>query len=75
MVRYLLKEGDHLDLVVFNHYGQVEGAVQAVMELNAKILHLFDNKGKFRTAENLVYLLLPKIAKPIRIQKTIRIFD
>ena len=74
-VQYQLKDGDELDLIVYNHYGMTSGAVEEVMEVNADKMILFDLNGKYSLQSTIHYIDLPQIDRPTTIKDEVRIFD
>ncbi len=74
-VQHLLKDGDELDLIVYNHYGITSGAVEEVMEANADKMTLFDLKGRYSLRNSIDYIDLPSIDRPTTTKDVVRIFD
>ncbi len=72
---YLLKDGDRLDVICFDHYGFVHGALEQLLEANADKLTFFDDLGVFYIGSELVKIVLPEIERPTDISTVERLFD
>lgn len=72
---YPLTEGDELDLICWNEYGDLPGALEAVLRANWDKLDLFDNLGIVLPLKKPEIIVLPDLARPTETTKTVRIFD
>lgn len=81
MKSHQLSDGDELDRIVHEYYGELSGALELVLRANWDVLFAFDNLGRFTfdqfEAEKkpILSLNLPDIERPTEIKKTPRIFD
>ncbi len=81
MKSHQLSDGDELDRIVHEYYGELSGALELVLRANWDVLFAFDNLGRFTfeqfTSEKkpILNLILPDIERPTEIKKTPRLFD
>jgi phage tail protein X len=72
---YQLKEGDELDAICHRHYGELPGALEAVLRANWDLLNMFDDHGKVRKLSKPSVLILPELKRPTTITNSIRVFE
>ena len=75
MKRYQLRDGDELDQIVYQQYGELPGALEAVLRANWAQLHLWNNLGRVFPLNNPEFIILPELKRPTELTKTARIFD
>jgi phage tail protein X len=75
MAIYQLHEGDELDFICWQQYGDLPGALEAVLRSNWEKLHLFDELGRVRNLSKMESITLPELKRPTSITGTIRMFD
>jgi phage tail protein X len=75
MAEHLLKEGDELDQICWNHYGDLPGALEAVLRANWSLLGFFDDLGKVLPLSKPVAITLPELKRPTNVTGSIRIFE
>jgi len=75
MADHALKDGDELDLICWKHYGDLPGALEAVLRENWGKLQLFDDLGTVKPLIRPEYIALPELKRPTTITSTIRIFE
>ncbi len=78
-----LKDGDEIDLITWQEYGDLPGALEAVLRANWDILRYFDNIGQIhfdkgpdgKPIQIRLSIALPDLPRPTETTKTVRIFD
>ncbi len=75
MAEYLLKEGDELDQICWNYYGNLPGALEALLRANWAFLGFFDDRGKVLPLSKPIAITLPELKRPTSITNSIRIFE
>jgi phage tail protein X len=75
MAEWQLKDGDELDLICWKHYGDLPGALEAVLRANWEKLHLFDDLGKAKPLSTAAFITLPELKRPTAVTNSIRIFE
>ena len=75
MNQYQLRDGDEIDRIAFDEYGELPGSVEAILRANWDILPLIDNLGRVGSLTKPTMLNLPNLKRPTEITKTLRIFD
>lgn len=70
-----LNDDDELDLICWEEYGDLPGALEAVIRANWDKLHLFDNLGRVHSLTAPEFISLPDLKRPTEITRTVRIFD
>ncbi|MDQ3235673.1 MAG: tail protein X [Pseudobdellovibrionaceae bacterium] len=70
-----LKDGEEIDLICWKEYGDLPGALEAVLRANWGKLHLFDKLGKAYPLKKPETIMLPELRRPTSTTKTTRIFD
>jgi phage tail protein X len=72
---YQLKEGDELDAICHRHYGELPGALEAVLRANRLFLHLFDDHGRVGKLSKPAAIILPELKRPTTVTNSIRVFE
>ncbi|MDQ3235522.1 MAG: tail protein X [Pseudobdellovibrionaceae bacterium] len=75
MRNYQLSDDEELDLICWNEYGDLPGAVEAVLRANWDQLHLFDPLGRVLPLKKPESIILPDLKRPTETTRTVRIFD
>jgi phage tail protein X len=75
MAEYLLKEGDELDQICWNHYGDLPGALEAVLRANWSLLSFFDDVGRVLPLSKPITIALPELKRPTNVTSSIRVFE
>jgi hypothetical protein len=75
MAEYQLREGDELDLICWQVYGDLPGALEAVLRTNWTKLYLFDDLGTVKSLSRQEFIILPELKRPTTITSSTRIFD
>jgi hypothetical protein len=82
-----LRDGDDLDEICWREYGDLPGALEAVIAANREVLSmvlidekgkaspLVDNFGRVGMLTKPEFILLPDLERPTDITKSERIFD
>jgi phage tail protein X len=75
-VRYRpLHDGEELDRICWDEYGELPGSVEAVLRANWDRLDLFDNLGRITPLAFPTTIFLPDLARPTDTTQSVRIFD
>ncbi len=75
MAEYLLKEGDELDQICWNYYGDLPGSLEAVLRANWALLVYFDDLGRVLPLSKPIVITLPELKRPTSITNSIRVFE
>ncbi len=75
MNQYPLRDGDEIDRIAFEQYGELPGAVEALLRANWDLLPYIDNLGRVGPMPRPLMLKLPDLKKPTEITQTVRLFD
>ncbi|WP_141732446.1 tail protein X [Oligoflexus tunisiensis] len=75
MAEWQLKDGDELDLICWKYYGDLPGALEAVLRANWEKLHLFDDLGEAKSLPTAAFITLPDLKRPTAVTNSIRIFE
>ncbi|MDQ3234394.1 MAG: tail protein X [Pseudobdellovibrionaceae bacterium] len=75
MADWQLKDGDEIDLICWKYYGDLPGALEAILRANWKILHLIDDLGAVMPLTEPAFLTLPDLKRPTAVTGSIRIFE
>ena len=76
-----LSDGDEIDQIVYDPYGDLPGAIEIVLRANWDVLSAFDDLGRFsfdqfaKGEKPILKLILPDISRPTEVKTTPRIFD
>jgi phage tail protein X len=70
-----LSDGEELDEICWKEYGDLPGALEAVLRANWGKLHLFDKLGKVISLSKPETIVLPELRRPTSTTRTTRIFD
>ncbi|HYX32204.1 MAG TPA: tail protein X [Oligoflexus sp.] len=75
MRNHQLNDDEELDQICWNEYGDLPGAVEAVLKTNWDRLHLFDGLGRVLPLTRPEFITLPDLKRPTETTRTVRIFD
>ncbi len=75
MAEWQLRDGDAIDHICWKHYGDLPGALEAVLRANWERLHLFDDLGTVKPLQNKAFISLPDLKRPTNISNSIRLFE
>ncbi len=75
MADWQLKDGDEIDLICWKYYGDLPGALEAVLRANWDQLFLMDDLGTVKPLSQPAFLTLPDLRRPTAVTGSIRIFE
>ena len=75
MNQYPLRDGDEIDRIAFEQYGELPGAVEAILRANWELLPYIDNLGRVGPLTKPLMLNLPELSRPTETTATLRLFD
>jgi phage tail protein X len=75
MAEWQLRDGDELDRICWKHYGDLPGALEALLRANWERLHLFDDLGTVKELTKVAFIILPDLKRPTNISNSIRLFE
>ncbi len=75
MAEWQLRDGDAIDHICWKHYGDLPGALEAVLRANWERLHLFDDLGEVKLLQSVAFMNLPDLKRPTNISNSIRLFE
>jgi phage tail protein X len=75
MAEWQLRDGDELDHICWKHYGDLPGALEAVLRANWASLGFFDDLGRVLLLSKPIAITLPELKRPTSITNSIRVFE
>jgi phage tail protein X len=75
MAEWQLRDGDEIDLICWKYYGDLPGALEAVLRANWDSLHLIDDLGTVKPLFKMAFINLPDLKRPTTVSKSIRMFE
>ncbi len=75
MAEWQLRDGDEIDFICWKFYGDLPGALEAVLRANWERLYLIDDLGMVKPLSKPAVIILPDLKRPTTITQSIRLFE
>jgi phage tail protein X len=75
MAEWQLRDGDAIDHICWKYYGDLPGALEAVLRANWERLHLIDDLGTVKPLPKPAFIALPDLKRPTTVTQSIRLFE